>query len=270
MNGFVNSFFPEGFHIMDVMPTLGFVIAVVAVVGVLIRLIADKASRYNHALASALAILFIYLVLMMLHGKSPANFVKDMLNCLPLIDYDGRNIILFQFGDGNAVAFFREFLLAFILSFILIGLDDLIPDAKNRAAWIVVQIFIAATAFFLYSYAVKAIEVFAPDMLDSYVPLIIGCILLFMVLLGILKVIFSLLLVAVSPLLGAISLFFGSAPMGKVLGKATLCAIVLCAVTVFMSTSGYGTIPVANVTVAVGFLPTLVLLGLWFLMGCIL
>lgn len=267
---FFDSFFPEGFQISSLLPTLLFIIGLVVVVGVLIRLIADKAARYQHALSSALAILFVYLVLMMLHGTSAPDFVKEAFKVLPLMDYDGQNIILFQLSAENVVAFFREFLLAFILSFILISLDDLIPDAKNRVAWIILQIFISGLAFFLYCYAVQAIEVFMPGALDGYAPLILGCILLFMVLLGVLKVILSVLLVTVNPLLGAVSLFFGSAPLGKALGKATLCALVLCAVAFFMTASGHGTLPLEHITITVGFLPTVVLLGLWFLLGCIL
>ena len=267
---FFSSLFPEGFHIMDLLPTLGFIVVVAAVLGILIHTIADKAARYNHALSSAMALLFMYLAVMMLHGTSAPDFVKEVLKILPLVDYNGSQIILFQFASENFMEFFREFLYAFILSFVLIGLDDLIPDAKGRIAWIILQLFIICAAVFLYCGVIKAIDVFAPGILDSYAPLILGCILLFMVLLGILKVILSLLLVTVNPLLGAISLFFSTAPLGRALGKATLCALLLCAVTFFMGSSGFTTIQLAEMSIGVGLLPTVVLMGLWFLFGCIL
>ena len=109
-----------------------------------------------------------------------------------------------------------------------------------------------------------------PGVLDSYAPLILGCILLFMVLLGVLKVILGLLLVAVNPLLGAISAFFGTAPLGKALGKAVMCALILCAVAIFMSSSGYTSFALADLTLPVCLLPMLVLVLLWFLIGYIL
>ena len=269
-NNFFSSLVPEGFRFMDLLPTLGFIIAAVVVLGILIRVIADKAARYQHALASAMAILFIYLAVMMLHGTSAPDFVKEALKALPLVDYDGSRLILFQFSTENIMGFFQEFLYALILSFILLGLDDLIPDAKGRIAWIVLQMFQAAVSVFLYCGAIKAIDVFVPGILDSYAPLILGCILLFLVLLGVLKVILSVLLVAVNPLLGAISLFFSTAPLGRAIGKATLCALFLCAVTFFMTSTGHATIFLADMTLAVCLLPAVVLLGLWFLFGCIL
>ena len=266
----IPSIFPEGFDPLHMLPTLGFIIAVVFILALIIRVVADKASKYNHALASATAILFMYIILMMMHNGDGPKFVVEALNVLPLVHIEDGKILLFSFAQDNVLEIFREFLYAFILSLVLIGLDDLIPDAKNGVAWIILQIFIAALSIFLYWGVIKAIESFVPGVLDSYAPLILGCILLFMILLGVLKVILGLLLVAVNPLLGAISAFFGSAPVGKVLGKSAMCAIFLCAVTIFMSASGFTAFALVDMTFAVCIMPLLVLVLLWFLIGYIL
>ena len=266
----LSSQLPEGFHPFDTLPTLGFVIAIVFILAVIIRAIADKASRYNHALASAMAILFAYIFLMMIHDTEPPAFVTDALKILPLIDYKEGVVTLFKFDGANISLFFNELLHAFILSFILIGLDDLIPDAKNGPAWIVLQVFIMAVSLFLYWGVLKAIEVFMPNILTSHAPLILGCILLFMIALGVLKLVLGLLLVAVNPLLGAVSTFFGTSPVGKALGKAAMCALILCAVNFFMVNAGYVTFALINLTWVVCILPLLVLLLLWFVVGYIL
>lgn len=260
---------PEGFSPMDMAPTLGFIIVIVFILAVLIRVIADKASRYNHALASAMALLFAYITIMLMHESFPET-AKEALDILPLIDFKDGTVTLFNFSSKNILGIFEEFLYAFILSFILIGLDDLIPDAKNAPAWIVLQLFITTVSVILYWFVLKAINHFAPGILDSYAPLILGCILLFMILLGVLKVILGLLLVAVNPLLGAISAFFGTSPVGKALGKAAMCALVLCAVAFFMQHTGYKSFALSELNLLVCGLPMVVLLGLWFVVGCIL
>ena len=266
----IPSIFPEGFDPLHMLPTLGFIIAVVFILALIIRVVADKASKYNHALASATAILFMYIILMMMHNGDGPKFVVEALNVLPLVHIEDGKILLFSFAQDNVLEIFREFLYAFILSLVLIGLDDLIPDAKNGFAWIILQVFVASLSVFVYWGIIQALESFIPGVLDSYAPLILGCILLFMILLGVLKVIMGLLLVAVNPLLGAISAFFGTAPLGKVLGKAALCAIFLCAVAIFMSASGFTSFALVNMTFAVCVLPLLVLMLLWFLIGYIL
>ena len=166
----LSSQLPEGFHPFDTLPTLGFVIAIVFILAVLIRAIADKASRYNHALASAMAILFAYIFLMMVHNENSPEFITNALNVLPLIDYKDGVVTLFKFDLDHILPFFNELLHVFILSFILIGMDDLIPDAKNGMAWIVLQLFIVAVSVFLYWGVTKAIDVFLPGILDSYAP----------------------------------------------------------------------------------------------------
>ena len=264
------SIFPKDFDPFAMLPTLGFIIAVVFVLALIIRVVAEKASRYNHALASAMAILFMYILLMLLHSESGPNFIDEALKVLPLVDIKDGQVILFQFNAENVLEIFREFLYAFILSLVLIALDDLIPDAKNGVAWVILQIFIAALSMFVYWGAIKALDVFFPGILESYAPLILGCILLFMVLLGVLKIILGLLLVAVNPLLGAISAFFGTAPLGKALGKAAMCAMILCAVAIFMSLTGHAAFALADMTLLVCAMPMVVLVLLWFLIGYIL
>ena len=261
---------PKDFHPFDTLPTLGFIIAIVFILAVLIRVISDKASKYNHALASAMAILFAYIFLMMIHDTEPPEFVREAIRILPLIDYESGVVTLFKFSGDNILLVFEELLYAFILSFILIGLDDLIPDAKNAIAWIILQMAIVAISVFLYWGVIKAINALMPGILDSYAPLILGCILLFMIGMGVLKLILGLLLVAVNPLLGAVSAFFGSSPVGKALGKAALCALLLCAVAFFVGNSGLTSFALVDLTFLVCFLPMLVLVLLWFVVGYVL
>lgn len=270
LTNFFNGLLPEGFNPNDLISFLGFVIAVVFILGVLIRVIHQKKSKYNHALASSLALLFAYTVLMWLHGGFLTDLVKDALEVLPLIDYDGEKVKLFQFAGNDAKTICAEYLHVFILSFILIGLDDLIPDAKNGFAWILLQMFITVVTLVLYWFVVNCIDHFFPDLLNTFAPLILVAILAFMALLAILKVILGLLLVAVNPLLGAISAFFSTSPVGQAVGKAALCALLLFAVCIYMGNHDMSSFVLADMNFIVCVLPMAVIVGLWFVVGSIL
>lgn len=270
LTNFFNGLLPEGFNPNDLISFLGFVIAVVFILGVLIRVIHQKKSKYNHALASSLALLFAYTVLMWLHGGFLTDLVKDALEVLPLIDYDGEKVKLFQFAGNDAKTICAEYLHVFILSFILIGLDDLIPDAKNGFAWILLQMFITVVTLVLYWFVVNCIDHFFPDLLNTFAPLILVAILAFMALLAILKVILGLLLVAVNPLLGAISAFFSTSPVGQAVGKAALCALLLFAVCIYMGNHDMSNFVLADMNFIVCVLPMAVIVGLWFVVGSIL
>lgn len=270
LTNFFNGLLPDGFNPNDLISFLGFVIAVVFILGVLIRVIHQKKSKYNHALASSLALLFAYTVLMWLHGGFLTDLVKDALEVLPLIDYDGEKVKLFQFAGNDAKTICAEYLHVFILSFILIGLDDLIPDAKNGFAWILLQMFITVVTLVLYWFVVNCIDHFFPDLLNTFAPLILVAILAFMALLAILKVILGLLLVAVNPLLGAISAFFSTSPVGQAVGKAALCALLLFAVCIYMGNHDMSSFVLADMNFIVCVLPMAVIVGLWFVVGSIL
>ena len=270
LNDFFACILPEGYDPYSMISFLGFVIAVVFVFAVLIRIIHQKASRYNHALASAMALLFAYITMMLFHGGILNDLVNEALKVLPLIDYDGEKITLFKFSLDNLFDLSEAYLYTFILSFILIGLDDLIPDAKNGGAWILLQIFITFLTLVFYWFVVKCINHFMPDGLNKFAPLILVAILAFMALLGILKVVLGLLLVAVNPLLGAVSAFFSSSRLGQALGKAALCALFLCAVCIYLVSSGMGTFVLAEMNFLTCILPMAVLIGLWFVVGNVL
>ncbi|MBQ8236928.1 MAG: hypothetical protein IJZ39_02100 [Oscillospiraceae bacterium] len=267
---FFELLFPDGYDPYSMISFLGFVIAVVFIAAVLIRIVHQKASRYNHALASAMALLFAYTTLMWLHGGILNDLVAEVLRVLPLIEYDGEKITLFKFALDKPFDASAAYLYTFILSFILIGLDDLIPDAKNGFGWIALQVFITFLTLVFYWFVIKCLNHFMPDGLNQFAPLILVAILVFMVLLGFLKVVLGLVLVAVNPLLGAVSAFFSTSRLGQALGKAALCALFLCAVSIYLVNNDLGSFVLSDMTFAVCILPMAVLVGLWFVVGNVL
>lgn len=271
LSTYILSLFPEGFKPMDMVHGLLYIIAVVFVVAVLIRLIHKKASQYNHALSSAMALMFMYLLMIQVRRFLP-EIVDPLLDKLPLIDINKNagTVSLFRFADTEFMKACTEFLYVFILSFCVIGLDDLIPDAKNTTSWIILQFIVVCIGMAIYTFVLKCINHFVPEMLDSVAPMILVCILMFMVMLGLLKVILTLMLVAVNPLLGAVSAFFSGNKVGMALGKSVMCSLVLTAVTVFMTHRDFSVFALSDLTLLVCFLPMAVLGLLWVVIGHVL
>ena len=271
LSTYILSLFPQGFKPMDMVHSLLYIIAVAFIVAVLIRLIHKKASQYNHALSSAMALMFMYLLLIQIRRLLP-DLVDPLLEKLPLIDLDSQagTISLFHFSGKEFQKSCTEFLYLFMLSFCLIGLDDLIPDAKNTTSWIILQFIIVCIAMAIFTFILKCLNHFIPGVLTSYAPMILVCILLFMVFLGLLKVILTLMLVAVNPLLGAISAFFSGNKVGVALGKSVMCSFVLSAVSVFMTYRQFDFFLLSELNLLVCFLPMAVLGLLWVVIGHIL
>ena len=141
LSTYILSLFPEGFNPVDMFHTLFYLIGVALILAALVRLIHKKASQYNHALSSAMALMFMYMLMVLLHRLIP-QIVDPVLEKLPLIDvnFQTGTITLFQFSMDRFAESCRELVYVLILSFCLIGLDDIIPDSKNTATWMVLQI----------------------------------------------------------------------------------------------------------------------------------
>lgn len=271
LSTYILSLFPEGFDPIGMIQSMVYIIAVAFLIAMLIRLVHKKTSQYNHALSSAMALMFMYLLLFQVRRILP-DTIDPVLTRLPLIDFDLSSgvISLYQFSFKDFSQGCTEFLYLFILSFCLIGLDDIIPDAKNTASWMILQFIIACIAIAIYGFVLKLIDHFAPGILDSFAPMLLVCILLFMVLLGLLKVVLALMLTVVNPLLGAISAFFSSNKLGMALGKSVMCSFVLAAVCLFMNWMGYSQFRVEDLTLLACALPLMVLGMLWVVMGHVL
>ena len=268
---YILSLFPEGFHPLDMLRTVVYLIGIVMILALLIRLIHKKASKYNHALSSAMALMFMYLLMILLHKVIP-QIVDPVLDKLPLIDvnFEAGTISLFQFSDMRFTQSCLELVYVLILSFCLIGLDDLIPDARNVGTWMLLQFIIACIAMAIYCFVLSCVETFIPEVFTSYAPMILICILLFLVFLGILKVVLSLVLMAVNPLLGAVGAFFSSNKLGLALGKSVLCSSILLAATALLKSNGLTIIAMSDLNLVVCLLPMAVLAILWVVIGHIL
>lgn len=262
------SLFPDGFDMNQMFWTMVTVFGVVSLAAVVIRFVFKAASAYLHALSSAMAILFFYLFNILMYPVLPSVF-GGILELLPLIDVSESGVTLhtIQLGLKYLPELSREFLPVLIFSGILIVLDDLIPDAKNTISWILLQFaIVCATCIFFWAFQ-KFIGMVEIDFLNEYAPTILFCVLFTFVAMGILKIIFTLMLVSVSPLLGAVGAWFATSKTGMILGKAVLCAVMLCAMCIYLTGAGMGTMVFAEMSALVYVLYMGLLLILWVFTG---
>lgn len=262
------SLFPAGFDLNDMFWTMLFIFGIVIMSAVVIRFIFKQASGYLHALSSAMAILFFYLSNIMFYQHAP-EFIGRVLELLPLIEVgaDSVSLYTFHFTVENIPTICSEFLHILVFSMILITLDDLIPDAKNTFGWILLQFFLVILTCIVYRAFLELVGMIEQDFLVDYAPIILVCVLFTFVLLGLLKIILTLILATVSPLLGAVGTWFIGSKFGRVLGKSVLCSFLLCIIFGFLEGMGLTSIAFAEASSFVYSLYLLLLLILWVITG---
>lgn len=259
--------FPEGFDPMAMASVYAFIaIAILAVGGIARVASKGKGSAFSHALSSSVAVLVVYTVFAIIYRLDP-KIMASIIELLPMFSLKDGIVTLFDFSAAGLTAVCAELLHIYILVFMVIMLDDMIPDVKNVPSWFVLQFIITAVATLCYWLFVHFVNAYIPGLLDNYAPLVLVSILVFMMGLALLNAILGLMLTAINPLLGAVYTFFFSTKFGKALSKAALSTVLLCALVIFVKSLGYISFAIVGGTLLPFLLFLILLMLLWYLLG---
>lgn len=233
------------------------------------RFALGKRSGLNHAVSSAVGILFIYAVTIVVYTFNPGELAR-FLSPLPFVSFSGEYLTIFSFRDAELTAICAQVLSMVILAFLVNLLDTFIPKGKKLLSWYLYRFLTVVLAIALHYAVTWLCNTFLPGTLAAYAPVILLGILAAMLVLGILNVILGLVLTAVNPILGAIYAFFFSNIIGKQLTKAVFTTIILCAVAFLLEYLGYTVICIAAAALTAYIPLIIVLLVLWYLLGHVL
>lgn len=239
------------------------------VLGLLSRLVFGKRSGANHAVSSAMGILFIYVLTIVIYTFKPMQ-LEQFLSPLPFVGFAGEYLSLFSFQSAPVNAICYEVLSLLILAFLVNLMDTFLPEGKGPVAWFLWRFFTVLLSMGAHLVVRWAFSSFLPDVLIRYAPMILLGVLGTTLLLGFAKVIVSLVLTAADPVLGGIYTFFFSNLVGKQLIKSLVSTGILCALVFALEYLGVSVVAISQAAL-IAYLPLLaILLVLWFVIGHIL
>lgn len=237
--------------------------------GLIGRAIFGRRSSLNHAVSSAMGILFMVVASVLIYTFDPYNLAQ-YLSPLPYVSFSGEYLVLFPFWNGDFAAICAEVLSMVILAFLVNLLDTVIPKGKGIISWYLLRFVTVILSMGLHILSCWLIATYVPISLATYAPVILLGILVVMLLLGVLNVLLGAILTVANPIFGAIYAFFFNNIIGKQLSKAVLTTILLTALVMILEYLGYTVLCVAG-TFWVACLPLLLLLAaLWYLLGHVL
>ncbi len=254
---FFNSLVPPGFDWYHFFKTLLILAAAVLILGLLARLLFGRKSLLNHSLSSAISILFIYIITVCIHSLGvDLNF---LLTPLPFVSIRGDYLQISL--ELSALA--SQLLSMVILSFLANLADSWLPNGKGIFGWFFFRCISVLLAMLLHLIVTSIIAALLPAIFLLWTPRILLAALLLMLLLGAIKVVFS----VTSPLFHTLHHFFFKHTVGKMVYQAVLTTVVLTAIVYALDYFGVNAIYVAS-SALVGYLPILlILLGIWFVIG---
>lgn len=261
--------FPENINLSALGNVTVLLVGGLLFLAILFRIIKGKLSDLNHSLCSAITILAVYCIVVLVWTYVPPTF-QTLLTPLPLVSFQNHMLILFSFRGADLTLVCHQLLSTVILAFMVNLMDTILPDGKRIITWYLFRLLSGILSVAAYLLVNHLSNRFLPGALLTYAPVILFCILTFLLLLGILKLILGIVLTIVNPILGAIYAFFFSNSIGKQLSKAVLTTIILTAAVLILSHFGFGVFTLSG-SFSLSYIPVLALvLALWYLIGHIL
>lgn len=238
-------------------------------IGLLGRVVFGIRSDLNHALSSAMGILFVYAVTIVIYTFNPQNLAR-FLAPLPFVTFTRETLYLFSFRGAGIDAICNQVLSMFILALLVNLLDTFIPKGKKILPWYLLRLVTVILALVLHALLTWVTDTYVPGVLAQYAPIALLLIFAAMLLMGLSKVVLGAVLTIANPIIGAIYTFFFANIIGKQLSKSALTTIVLCILVAVLQHFGYAAIAI-GVAALSAYIPLIItLLILWYLIGHVL
>lgn len=264
----LSPYLPADFDPQSYLHVILFLILGSVVLGLIGRFAFGKRSSLNHAVSSAMGILFLYIISAVIIATG--SELETFMTPLPFSSMNAEVLTFISIPGADFTEICTHVLRMIILAFAVNVLDSFVPKGKKIIGWFVREIVIVALAFVAQWFINYLFTAILPEAVLLYAPAVLVCVLVFMVLLGALKVILGLVLAAVNPIIAALYTFFFANKIGKSLTKAMLTTILLTGLVAVMTYFGCNVIPIAAEALMAYVPLVLLLLVLWYVIGKVL
>lgn len=262
---FLQSLVPEGFEFKGFLTGALILIVGVLVLGLIGRLFFGKNSTLTRSVSAAIGILLIYVVTVVVYSTGAP--LEQFLSPLPFVSIGGDYLNIFVFSGAEYTEICTHLLGMIILAFLVNLLDTIMPRGKKILGWYFFRFVTVLLGMLAHLVVNSLLYSILPAGFMTYAPAILLCILVFMLLLGLIKLILGAVLTIANPIIGALYAFFFSHRIGKELSRAVLTTLILAALVALLNYFGTVSLYIAS-SALVAYVPLLlVLLVIWWVVG---
>ena len=263
------SFLPAQIDFLAMMKFILLFTVISLVISLLGRAVFGRRSSLNHAVSSAMGILFVYVLTIVIFTFNPSGLSR-FLSPLPFVQLTEEYLYILPLRGAGIPTLCENILSLVILAFLMNLLDSLIPKGKSLIGWYLLRFLSVILAMTLHYLVNRVFHTYLPSPLAAYAPILLLSILIVMLFLGVLNIILSLVLALVNPILSGIYSFFFSNILGKQLSKSILTTALITGVVYVLEQFGYSVISIAATALAAYAPLIIVLLVLWYIIGHLL
>ena len=232
------------------------------------RFIFRKKTMLGHAISSSIAIIFIFVVTVLI----VTVFTKLLwiVSPLPFVNISADSVAFYSFQSSDYLNISGEILSMIILAFCVNLLDNWIPKGKNIFGWFFLRLLTVLLGVVVHYGVTWLFHQFLPQSIQTYAPTALLVILIVLLLTGALKFIVGIFLTTINPVIAALYTFFFANIVGKQLTQAVLTTGILAGFIILLQKIGVSALSIASGAL-VAYIPFLFLLILvWFIVNKLL
>ena len=234
-------------------------------VSTLIRFIFRKQTLLGHALSSSIAIVFIYVVMVLI--LTLVSELHFLVTPLPFAVISKEHVLFFSFSHSNYPTIASQLVSMMILAFLVNLADGWLPRGKGLLRWLFWRCLTVVIGFFLHYLVVYLFNHYLPQSIAMYAPSILLAILVLLLLTGALRFLVGLILTTVNPVIAALYTFFFASIIGKQITKAVVTTGILSGFIYLLEDLGITSLSLQPGAL-VAYIPFLLLLiPVWYLLS---
>lgn len=254
----VVSYFSEiGIDFWVFLKIVGMIILGSLLLSCISRFIFKKQTLFSGAVSSSIAIIFIYVVMVLI--LTVATQLHFLITPLPFASISQESIRFFRFADASYTAIAAELLSMIILAFLVNLIDQWLPKGKNILSWTWWRILTVTIGLLLHYAVTWLFNHYLAMGIITYAPVILLAILLLMLLTGALRFLLGAILATVNPLIAALYTFFFATIVGKQITRAVLTTGIMTGTVLLLQKMGITALSLLS-SALVAYVPFLLLL----------
>lgn len=232
------------------------------------RFIFRKKTMLGHAVSSSIAIVFIFVVTVLI--VTVYTKLLWIVSPLPFVNISANSVSFFKFTNADYFTMSGEILSMIILAFFVNLLDNWIPKGKNIFSWFLWRVLTVLLGVVVHYLVTWLFHHFLPNDIQTYAPAALLVILIVMLLTGALKFIVGIFLTTINPVVAALYTFFFANIVGKQLTQAVLTTGILAGFILLLQKFGIIALSIASGAL-VAYIPFLfILLLVWYVVNKLL
>lgn len=233
--------------------------------GAVLRIVFGKQAKITRAISASLSILMIYLAAVLIYLFLPGY--RAELASLPFITVDDQCFILWNLPELSDTVLYGSLLRLFLLAVLVNLLESLLPDGEKFTTWYLWRCLTALAGLVFYHLLCGLAEQYAPELFGDWAkPVVLGFWALIL-LSGALKLLLTVVLTVVHPLIGALYAFFFSNLFGRQFSKSILTTLILVGLVSALNGMGFTQFAFSDFSL-LSYGPTcLILIGTLYLFG---